>query len=48
MFADMLQIVFGGCTNPMEYTLSLLLFYMLLDGVINLAGSLIGASRSRR
>ena len=45
MFADMLSLVFGGCVNPMEYTLVFLLFYMLIDETISLIGTVVSISR---
>ena len=44
MFSDILQQLFGDCTNPVEYVTVFLFLYMIIDMFIRLVSGLLNAA----
>lgn len=45
MFIEFIYQIYAGCTNPMEYIMVSLLFYIILEFIFRLIGAVLNIGR---
>lgn len=46
MFAELIRLIYTGCTNEWEYLLATFLFMLILDCIFSLVNAVVGGARS--